>query len=72
MKSEKISKFFKVHHRSQHYKVFLSDVSAIYKFHRKNTPPLIAYEETDHIHNENEQVQGEKGREKLVDSRNVG
>lgn len=72
MKREKISKFFKVHYGKQHYKVFLSDVSAIYKFQRKNTPPLTTYEDASNVHNEDEQPKDQTRRERLVDSKNVG
>jgi len=72
MKREKTSKFFKVNYGKQHYKVFLSDVSAIYKFQRKNTPPLTTYEDQGNIQNEDEQSKDERRRERLVDSKNVG
>lgn len=54
MSKEKVSKFFKVYKKNQAYKVFLDDVSAIYKVHKKKTPLLIPYfESSDDMSNPN-------------------
>lgn len=46
MDKERVSRFFKVYAREQTYKVFLDDVSAIYKVNLKKTPPLTPYFES--------------------------
>lgn len=43
MDKGRVSKFFKVYVNNQPHKVFLDDVSAIYKVAVKKTPLLIPY-----------------------------
>lgn len=43
MDKGRVSKFFKVYINSQAHKVFLDDVSAIYRTNIRPTPPLAPY-----------------------------
>lgn len=43
MDKGKVSKFFKVYINNQPHKVFLDDVSSIYKFNSRRIPPLVSY-----------------------------
>lgn len=45
MDKGRVSQFFKVYLNEQAHKVFLDDVSAIYKVHKKKTPPLAPFGE---------------------------
>lgn len=45
MDKGKTSRFFKAYRDNKDYKVFLDDVSVIYKLALKRTPPLKAYDE---------------------------
>jgi hypothetical protein len=46
MDKGRVSKFFKAYANGQTYKVFLEDVSAIYRVNLKMTPPLAPYFES--------------------------
>lgn len=49
MDKGRVSQFFKVYLNEQAHKVFLDDVSAIYKVQKKRTPPLVPYVECSQV-----------------------
>lgn len=50
MDKARVSKFFKAYANGQTYKVFLEDVSAIYRVNLRMTPPLTPYFESSKEH----------------------
>lgn len=46
MDSERVNKFFKAYANNQTYKIFLDDVSVIYKVVKRKTPRLQSYAKT--------------------------
>lgn len=60
MDKGKINKFFKAYVRGQTYKVFLDDLSSIYKVSHKKTPPLTPYSESTFSPKDQEDFKMEK------------